>query len=222
MKVTTPANSSATESDNLTLASCSLHYFDVLYSRPVQHTVECVIVLNPNITSPVTSDAVDDIELHKLRCEVADALGQASTMADRGNFTGARDMLQRATVRVRGSRVHRQLLAVHLLETLQESLEGIQDKVTYVQHGKSVMQNYAGSHWQQRSNTTPSHQGYVKQKAQLTPAGLLQAKSALHAPPTGAGPPPPPPSVDSYNPYRHKAKMKMMSEYSSAKHGKKK
>ena len=39
---------------------------------------------------------------------------------------------------------------VHLMDTLKESLEGIQDKVTYQQHGKSLMQNYAGSHWQQR------------------------------------------------------------------------
>ena len=139
VKVTAPCNSSITESDNLTLASCTVKYFDVINSRPVQHRVECTIVLNPNITSPVTSDCVDDIEQHRLRCEVAESLGEANKMADRGNFEGARGLLKKAAIRVKGSRVCRQLLAQHLLETLQESLEGIQDKVTYVQHGKSEL-----------------------------------------------------------------------------------
>lgn len=208
VKVTTPANSSVTESDNFALASCNVQYFDVLNSHPVQHRVECVIVLNPNISSPVTSDSVDDIEQHKLRCEVADTLGEANKLADRGNFGGARDLLRRARVRVQGSRVSRQVLAVHLLETLQESLEGIQDKVTYVHHGKSVMQNYAGSHWQQRSNTNPSRLGYMKQKAELTPTGLLQAKSALQ---------PPASSADAFSPYRKTPKMRVMSHYSTGK-----
>ena len=226
MKVTAPCNSSITESDNLTLASCTVKYFDVINSRPVQHRVECTIVLNPNITSPVTSDCVDDIEQHRLRCEVAESLGEANKMADRGNFEGARGLLKKAAIRVKGSRVFRQLLAQHLLETLQESLEGIQDKVTYVQHGKSVMMNYCGSHWQQRSNTTPSQDGYVKRRKGPSPMGLLHALK------------PPPPttttasegaqgrsqllpcassSTDSYNPYRNSHKMRMMTDYTKGK-----
>lgn len=220
--MTTPANSTVTESKNLALASCNVQYFDVLNSRPVQHRVECGIVLNPNASSPVTSDAVDEIEQHRLRCEVADALGEANKMASGGKFREARDLLRGATARIQRSRVSRQVLAVHLLETLQESLEGIQDKVTYTQHGKSVMQNYAGSHWQQRSSTNPSHAGYMKQKAHLPPTGLLQANTASPA----SEPPVPPsrsvPAVSSYNPYRKTAKMRVMSHYSVVSKGKKK
>ena len=165
--MTVPGSTTAKEAENLSLASCHVQYFDVYYSHPVQHSVDCITVLNPSLDKPVPSDAVDEIELHKLRCEVADTLGQANKMADQGNFRGARDALHRANMRVRGSRVCRQVLAVHLMETLQESLDGLQDKVTYLQHGKSIMQNYAGSHWQQRSNTTPSSGGYIKHKAHV-------------------------------------------------------
>ena len=209
MKVTTPGHPSVSESDNLSLASCTVTYFDVLHSRPVQHTVECSIVLNPAISCPVTSDCVDDVEQHRLRCEVAEALGNANKMVDTGNFAGARGLLQGAVKRVRGSRVCRQALAVHLLETLQESLEGIQDKTTFRQHGKAVILNYAGSHWQQRSNTTPSQEGYVKWRTAMAPTGLLVATSA----PSSSAPS----SSDSYNPYRISPKARIVSHYKSSK-----
>ena len=206
--MTAPGSTTATEAENLTLASCQVQYFDVLYSRPVQHSVDCVIVLNPNITGPVLSDAVDEIELHKLRCEVADTLGQANKMADKGNFIGARDTLHRARVRVRDSRVCRQALAVHLMDTLKESLEGIQDKVTYQQHGKSLMQNYAGSHWQQRSCTSPSSEGYVKHKTQLLAPGVMRLRDAAEGSTSSR-------STVSESPYRKGAKQAMISKFSS-------
>ena len=241
--MTTPGDVLLIESENLTLASCTVRYFDVLNSRPVQHRVECVIVLNPNIGTPVTSDCADEIEQHRLRCEVADSLGEANKMANRGNFVGARDLLRQTAVRVRGSRVNRQVLAVHLLETLQESLQGVQDKVTYVQHGKSVMQNYAGSHWQQRSNSKPTRIGYMKQRAEQLPTGpprpathavtggLLSSKPAHPpmAPPTAAGPhsssstpsrmltPSFTDCLSPVSPYCSTPKMKVMSHYSAGK-----
>ena len=205
VKVTTPGHDSVSESQNLTLASCTMAYFDVLNSRPVQHTVDCSVVLNPAISCPVTSDCVDDVEQHRLRCEVAEALGNANKMADTGNFAGARGLLQGAVKRVRGSRVCRQALAVHLLETLQESLEGIQDKVTFAQHGKAVILNYAGSHWQQRSNTRPSQEGYVR-RTEMAPTSLLSAKSAAASA-----------STDSYSPYRNSHKRKLLSHYTASK-----
>ena len=217
MKVTTPGDTSVTESSNLTLASCTVKYFDVLNSRPVQHRVECTVVCNPNSSTPVTSDCVDDIEQHRLRCEVANTLGEANKMADCGNFAGARGLLHRACVRVRGSRVCRQLLAVHLLETLQESLDGIQDEVTYVHHGKSVMQNYAGSHWQQRSNTRPSQDGYMRRRADPTPVGLLQARSALGPTASGTASHSAPSPADTFSPYRNTHKMRVMSHYTAGK-----
>jgi Mg-chelatase subunit ChlD len=241
VKVTTPGDDLLLEPENLALASCTVHYFDVLNSRPVQHRVECVIVLNPNIGTPVTSDCADDIEQHRLRCDVADTLGEANKMANRGNFAGARDLLRQTAVRVKGSRVNRQVLAVHLLETLQESLQGIQDKVTYIQHGKSVMQNYAGSHWQQRSNSKPSRIGYMKQRAEQLPTAppLLakhfatsgQPSSKLAPPPRApaAGPHPSSsspsrlltPALADYpspvSPYCSTPKMRVMSHYSAGK-----
>jgi hypothetical protein len=208
VKVTTPGRDSMSESENLALSSCTVTYFDVLNSCPVQHRVECSVVLNPAISCPVTSDCVDDVEQHRLRCEVAEALGKANKMADRGNFAGARGLLQGTVKRVRGSRVSRQVLAVHLLETLQESLEGIQDKVTFAQHGKAVILSYAGSHWQQRSNTKPSQEGYVRRRTEMAPIGLLSAKSAASSAPS---------STNSYSPYRNSHKTTLLSHYAATK-----
>ena len=96
---------------------------------------------------------------------------------------------------------------VHLMDTLKESLEGIQDKVTYQQHGKSLMQNYAGSHWQQRSCTSPSSHGYVKHKTQVLAPRVARLVDAAEW------------SSLSESPYRKTAKMAMISKLSS-KHSK--
>ena len=191
-----------TDPQTLDLLSCHIEYFDVLNCKPGSHTVECGVVRNATVSNPMHSDYVEEIELHKIRCEVADTLDQANKLAKTGNFTSAKDLLTRVSVRVRGSIVIGRPLAVHLLETLQESLDGIQDHVTYHEHGKAVMQNYAGSHWQQRSNCNPSAAGYAKSKSKK-PA-LLSAKPA------------PSSLSEVLSPYRNKAKKGLLSKHSSS------
>ena len=118
-----------TEPLTLSLVACHVEYFDVLNCKPNKVETECVVVRNKAIPNPVNSDAFDEIELHKIRCEVADTLGQANTMAGAGNIAGAREALTRAAVRIQGSVVMARPLAVHLLETVQESQSGLEDKV---------------------------------------------------------------------------------------------
>ncbi len=63
------------------------------------------------------------------RCEVAEKLESASTLATKGDIPGARDLLTKLRGRIRESVVFRRPLGVHLVETVDESLGGLQDKV---------------------------------------------------------------------------------------------
>ena len=176
--VTVPGDPKVTEPVNLPLLSCKVEFFDVLNAKQTESTYNCCIVRNNLCTHPISSDFAEEIELHKLRCVVADSLDDANKMANAGKFDGARDLLHRTTRRVKGSIAFSKPLAVHLLETLTESLAGLQDKVTYVEHGQSTIMNYVGSHWQQRSNMKPSSIGYLKQKKFSSEASRTASSSS--------------------------------------------
>lgn len=69
---------------------------------------------------------------------------------------------------------------------------------TYTHHGKAVMNNYAHSHWQQRSNTTPSQEGYMR------------AKGDIKGPPRVGG-------AIGVSPYMNPSKVAMMHKHASSK-----
>ena len=128
-KVTAPSDPDLNEATTFALFTCRVEYFDVLCSKPNEGEVRGEVVRNNTLPQPVTSDYVDEIELHKMRCEVAESLSRANSMAGAGNIGAARQLLNDATVRIQGSRVAFRPLAVHLLYTVQESLGGLKDEV---------------------------------------------------------------------------------------------
>ena len=128
-KVKVQADSNVTEALTLPLVTCYVDFFDVLNCKSNQREFECTVVRNITVPKPVHSDSFDEIELHKLRCEVADNLETAATMATKGDIPGAREVLTRLKGRIGGSVVHKRPLAAHLLETVGDSLDGLQDKV---------------------------------------------------------------------------------------------
>ena len=128
-KVIAPSAPDLDGAATVALFACTVEYFDVLCSKPNQGEVEGEVVRNNTLPKPVPSDYVDEIELHKMRCEVADSLSRANSMAGAGNIPAARQLLNDATVRIQGSRVAFRPLAVHLLHTVKESLGGLQDEV---------------------------------------------------------------------------------------------
>lgn len=128
-KVMVPFDPTLTEPTTFALFTCTVEYFDVLCNKPNQGEVRGEVVRNMNLPNPVPSDYVDEIELHTMRCEVAESLNRANTMAGAGNIPAARQLLTDTTVRIQASRVAFRPLAVHLLQTVQESLGGLKDQV---------------------------------------------------------------------------------------------
>lgn len=128
-KLTAPSAPEIQEATTVALFTSSVEYFDVLCSKPNQGEVEGEMVRNNTLPKPVPSDYVDEIELHKMRCEIAESLSRANVMAGAGNIPAARQLLNDATVRIQHSRVAFRPLAVHLLHTVQESLGGLTDTV---------------------------------------------------------------------------------------------
>ena len=128
-KVMAPSDLDLKEATTCSLFTCSVEYFDVLCNKPNSGEVRGEVVRNQALPKPVPSDYVDEIELHKMRCEVAESLSRANTMADAGNIPAARQVLNDATVRIQASKVAYKPLAVYLMNTVQESLGGLADEV---------------------------------------------------------------------------------------------
>lgn len=139
------------------LLTCSLSYFDVLQCVPRTTSATGTVLVNKSISEPVAAkEYQEDIEIHVVRCEVAESLASATKLADRGELQGARDMLHRCKARIKKSVVFGHPLARYLDETIDESLSGLRTQTQYSQHGKPTMISYSDSHYQQRSRGSHS------------------------------------------------------------------
>ena len=130
-----------------------------------------------DISAPIKSENAPNVEVHALRCDVADSLCRAGTMADRGDMAGARRLLVETQRKVKKSVAFGSPLCQYLLETVDESLQGLEDKDIYRDHGKPTLMNYSHSHWQQRSSNVPSKVAYMAAKS-----GTKAAKPSTSTP----------------------------------------
>ena len=124
-----PADLTITEPTTVSIVTCTVEFFDVLAHKQREETATFSVVRNKSLVNPIPSDAQDDIELHRVRCEVAGNLGQANALASRGNIPAAKELLYATKHKIKQSVVAARPLAVYLLETLDESLVGLEDKV---------------------------------------------------------------------------------------------
>ncbi len=126
---TLPAQPTLVDPTSVPVVTCKVEYFDVLASKPNEATAALSVVRNKALQRPIPSDAKDEIELHRIRCEVASTLEQAESLATAGDIPAARRALLRVQGRVRESGLAAKPLTVHLQGAVQQSLEGLQDKV---------------------------------------------------------------------------------------------
>lgn len=231
-KATLPANAALEEPTSVAVVTCEVQFFDVLLHKPSKGVVALSVVRNKVLQNPIPSDAKEEIELHRMRCEVASTLGKATDLANTGQLREARQMLVQVQGRVEDSSAAAKPLARHLVGTLGESILGLEDTVTFKKHGKAVMNNYIQSHWQQRSNTTPSQDGYhanMRQRSSMS----HRSRCSIGAGPTlserqatlGAPLPPVPPSLHllcllkcispAPSTYRSKSKSEMIAKVTS-------
>lgn len=112
------------------IATCKVEYFDVLGSKPNEGEASISVVRNHALQNPIPSDAKDEIELHSMRCEVASTLEQAGSLATAGDMQAARQALIQVQRKMRSSAVASKPLTMHLHSSVQQSLDGLQDKVS--------------------------------------------------------------------------------------------
>lgn len=108
---------------------------------------------------PVESPFGNNIRVHILRCQVIKSLVKATELADNGQITEARDLLNTCKHMINANPTQNQFIQ-YLLDTIEESLSGLSDTVVYKRHGKPTMMHYLHSHGQQRSSTNPSKHGF--------------------------------------------------------------
>ena len=167
------------------MLTCEVEYFDVLACQPEKLTRSFSIKRSQTCPRPVPHAANQDIVLHTLRCEVADTLGQAADSAGRGEMAAARDMLNQCKGRVKKSVAFATPLAKHLVETIDESLGGLESSQVFREHGKHAMINYSQSHWQQRSSSKPSMEDYRSARSSVPRPPVHRPTAAT---PIGASP----------------------------------
>lgn len=151
IKALAPHDPAVTEAVDVILATCEVSYFDVLNCKQTQQQVTCRLVRDSACATPVNSPSFQEIEVHKVRCDVADSLGQANCLAQVGDIPGAQQVLKRAKARIQRV-AFASPLVTGLLETVDQSMDGLKTASTYKEHGKAVLTTQAMSHWQQRSN----------------------------------------------------------------------
>lgn len=203
--ITLPADPALQDPTSVAIVTCKVEYFDVLCSRSTDADMAFSLVKNKDLRAPIPSDAKDEIELHQIRCEVASTLERAGSLANAGDFTAARHVLAQAQGRVAASKVSYRPLAQHLAQTIGESIDGMEDSRSYSSHGKAVINNYSQSHWQQRSNATPTYENFEMRSSsssmsapgpsrRFTVAGIDSCRpaGATATMPSRHSPPPPP------------------------------
>ena len=141
-----------TEAVDVVMATCEVSYFDVINCKQTQQHTSCRLVRDSACATPFMSPSAEEIELHKVRCEVAHSLGQASRLAEVGDIPGAHQVLRRAKAQVQRCVRFTSPVVTGLLETVDQSMAGLKNVDTYKEHGKAVLATQAASHWQQRSN----------------------------------------------------------------------
>ena len=129
-KVSLLANETITEPTTVPIVTCKLEFFDVVTGKQSESTKDLSLVRNNKLSRIIPSDDHDDIELHRIRCEVASSLEEANALADKGKIPAAKEKLLHAKRRVKESRVAAIPLAAFLVETVDESLEGLEDTVS--------------------------------------------------------------------------------------------
>lgn len=184
-----PHDPAVTEAVDVIVGTCDISYFDVLNCKQVQLHASCRLMRDSACVTPVPSSSAHEIEVHKVRCEVASSLGQANRLAQGGDIPGAQQVLKRA--KARAQRVSfASPLVTSLLETVNQSLDGLKSAAAYKEHGKAVLTTQAMSHWNQRSNM--NQYSYTLEDAAT-------------------------PSTCSENPYRGSAKTEMIYKHKSKK-----
>ena len=156
-----------TEENRLPVLTCVLEYFDVTQCLPFTTTKTVEVHCSTALEKPIPGSFVPDINVHMLRCEIAESLVNATKLADKGDIKAARDLLLHCKHSISTSPILSTSLSKYLMETVLESLAGLDNETVYKQHGKPVMMHYSHSHGQQRSSSTPSKHGYLSQQCGL-------------------------------------------------------
>jgi len=218
IKATVPKNIDLVDIAQVNILTCHIQYFDVIECLPRQSVVAALVIQDKACVHPVLAATNDQVQLQLLRVQTAETIDQANDIARNGNLNRARDMLNGCLVCIERSRVRYHPLAIHLTQTVQDSVSNLANRMVYLRVGQSQLTNYSHQHWQQRSNTDSTGGGAVGHKpfpSHLVPPGAA-AMEVLRNPtfpacPSEAGP------SKSTSPYRIPSKSNMIKKYTSSK-----
>ena len=217
IKATVPKNIDLVDVAQVNVLTCHIQYFDVIECLPRQSVVAALVIQDKACAQPVLAPTNDQVQLQLLRVQTAETIDQANDIAKNGNLNRARDMLNACLVRIQGSQVNCHPLAVHLTQTVQDSVSSLANRMVYLRIGHSQMTNYSHSHMQQRSNTDSTRGVVVPPPCApqfLVPPGA-SAMEVLRNPTVPACPSVGPRQTTS--PYRISSKSNMMKKYISSK-----
>ena len=217
IKATVPKNIDLVDIAQVNVLTCHIQYFDVIECVPRQSVVAALVIQDKACTQPVLAPTNDQVQLQLLRVQTAEAMDQANDIARNGNLNRARDLLNACLIRIQGSQVNCHPLAMHLTQTVQDSVSSLVNRMVYLRIGQSQMTNYSHSHMQQRSNTDSTRNAIQPPRAAqfLVPPGAAAMEVLRN--PTVPACPSEASNRQTTSPYRISSKSNMMKRYISSK-----
>jgi len=138
--------------DDFELLKFTVTYFD-LKSESMKESSTTIKITRGNEVKP----ANPKVDRHRNRVKSADATEAAVALADKGNISEARELLQNTINEIKASISANDPLCISLVAGLQASLSTMVDKISYRKEGQFQMNGYCKAWKMQRSNAVVSN-----------------------------------------------------------------
>merc|ERR1712000_197036 len=138
--------------DDFELLKFTVTYFD-LKSESMKESSTTIKITRGNEVKP----ANPKVDRHRNRVKSADATEAAVALADKGNISEARELLQNTINEIKASISSNDPLCISLVAGLQASLSTMVDKISYRKEGQFQMNGYCKAWKMQRSNAVVSN-----------------------------------------------------------------
>jgi len=171
-----------TPAENVTVLRASLRAFNV--SRAAPEAVEAALQICRPTVEPADQEVNTELDAQVNRIEVAEAMENASAMADRGDVQKGREVLRavRSKVATSSSASAQHKLSLNLLQECETLDQHFESTAAYRSVGSKMSKMHARSHQVQRAVHTnvDTYGGGAKRKAAMKMGWSSALKSSAH------------------------------------------
>eukprot|EP00800_Vazella_pourtalesii_P016033 TRINITY_DN449_c0_g1_i1.p1 TRINITY_DN449_c0_g1~~TRINITY_DN449_c0_g1_i1.p1 ORF type:complete len:314 (-),score=75.67 TRINITY_DN449_c0_g1_i1:118-1059(-) len=134
------------------LANLSVTGFSVCSSSHVTLQSQTSVIVDPNCKGAVPSSDQSEILVNRMRIATSEVLEEAKRLSEKGEITEARQLITELIQTITLSEVSKHEVSLYCIDSMNEVLGELKDKVAYKAKGNKLMNQYAQGHAWQRNN----------------------------------------------------------------------